>query len=79
MGPHTIHMGACIEKLWVTQASTTITGKESVKVTLFTFLFIEPRMSPYIMWIQYSLVLCSRFFVLYVLKHITCPMGYIKL
>ena len=56
MGHHNIHMGASLEKLWVTQASTIITGIESAKVTLFTFLFLEPSMSPYIMWIQYLLV-----------------------
>ena len=76
MEHHTIHMGASIEKLWVTQASTTITGKENVKVTLFTFLFNDSSMYPYIMWIQF-ITFCVLVFVFYIL--VTFVNGNMKL
>ena len=66
MEHHTIHMGASIEKLWVTRALTTVTGKENVKVTLFTFLFNDSSMYPYIMWIHF-ITFCVLVFVFYML------------
>ena len=74
-----IHMGASIEKLWVMQASTIITGKENVKVTLFIFLFMKSCLHLYIMWIQYSLPFCVLVFVFSTLKLVTFVNGYIKL
>ena len=70
MGHHTIHMAAYIEKPWVTQASTSITGKENVKVTLFTLLSMQSSKHPHIMWIQ-IISFCFLLFVFCVFKHVT--------